>query len=483
MRSYHVVRSAAACVVVLGVALAQERGHTELLQGTIVGLDGQPVAGAKLELHRRPGRGFTCLDLDYAHTSVRTQVLRTGKNGTFAAELPRGVPFDLVFDDGENAPIRRCAVYGGEEVRLSVVPSARAVFEVRDQSGAACAGGTVKAWDAALHRWVAGTIDAAGRWQSERLPPGPMTFDVVPATARRPEWRAVELAAGKTETLQFVVAAGNELRGRITDAISGAPLPGARLGEGWTMGRCSVADADGRYSLPGYGGAGYGEVRVTAPGYVPQRRSIKPGHDEPALDFELVRGGEIEGRVVDPAGKPLAGVYVAAVGGIFVGDGGETFDWVGATTGADGAFRLVGMRTDAAHGILMRAPGYAPLVGDRPAFGADRMLVLRTVAMRPGRYVGGVVVDADGTPVAGVEVTLAGANVDRAELFGPGTAANQADYYIARRGMRTDSRGRLHFADVPPGRYALSCVFGNGSMETVEVTVGDRDPEPLRIAR
>jgi protocatechuate 3,4-dioxygenase beta subunit len=307
-----------------------------------------------------------------------------------------------------------------------------------------------------------------------------MTFDIAPASAERPQWQKLTLEAGVTTPIELQLLPGCILRGRVTDQDTGKPIAGARIGEGWTMDKYVETDADGRYEMRGYGSYGYGEVRVTAPDYGPQLRRLPKQADGVTADFALQRGCEVTGRTVDAAGKPVAGAYVAAVG--FSGDG--TFDWSGSTTDADGRYRLRGLRHEVEHALIARADGFASLVGDLPSLRPEPT-ALPDVTLRPARYVSGVVVDAEGKPVAGVQVWLRGNNADRAQLLGgaDGGDTHGADYCIAVREMKTDSLGRIHFADVAPGSYQLLQRDGQSEQLRAVEVLAERDPEPTRLER
>ena len=465
-----------------GVCPGQDPLPRDVLRGTVTDAAGKPVAGVGVALERHEAGGFTCLDLLFARTTRKVQTLTTGKLGTFAVQVPRGVPFDLFVDDGVNAPIRRRGVYAGEDVTLQLVPAARVTIALRDASGAPCAGGTVRAWDVESVTWLELAIDAAGRCDTGRLPPGAFTFDIAPASAQRPDWQRITLEAGVATPLEFTLEPGCVLRGRVVDA-AGKPIAGARVGEGWVMDKFVKTDADGRYEMRGYGAPGYGEVRVTAPGHGPQRRLVKKNEAGVTEDITLEAGCEVMGRVLDARGRPAAGVYVAAVGGGFSGQ--DTHDWCSDRTDADGRYRLRGLRSSVAHSVIVHAEGAAALVGDLPPDGlGPTPLHLPDVALRTARYVSGTVVDADGRPLAHVAVSLRGCNADRASLLGSRQpVANQnADYCIAARGMSTDSLGRIHFADVPAGQYVLT-VGQNGASGQTVVVAADKDPDPVRIQR
>jgi protocatechuate 3,4-dioxygenase beta subunit len=477
---------AAGCLLFsIAAATAQELLPPDVLRGTVTDGKGAPVAGVTVEVLRRDAYGFTCLDLRHARSTRKVQTLRTGRNGTFAGQLPRGVPFELHVDDGSNAPIWTSAVYAGEDIALQLLAPARLSISLHDEAGKPWPGGTLELWDGNYVRWVDGSIDDQGRWQSDRLPPGPMTVEIAPDSARRPDWQKLTLEAGVATPLDLMLDPGCALSGRITDKQTGRPIANACIGEGWTMDKHVTTGADGRYEMRGYGAPGYGAVRVTATGYGPQFRRVAAKAEGAAADFQLETATEATGRIVNAAGKPVARAYVAAVGGTFAMSDDQTHDWCSAETDAEGRYRLQDLRANVAHVLMIRAEGFATIVGEMPDLGPTP-LQLNDVVMRPCRYVSGVVVDSAGKPLPGIPLSLHGTNSDRARLLAEKSKANisDADYYIAERKAKTDSLGRIHFADVPPGTYELTVGDRRSQQPSISITVvAGKDPEPFRIER
>ena len=126
------------------------------------------------------------------------------------------------------------------------------------------------------------------------------------------------------------------------------------------------------------------------------------------------KGGTITGLVTDEAGKPIAGVqfYTAEL---------YWFDSQkpAATSDADGRFRLTNLtfaksgmndppestqrarRTKKA-AVVLQAPGYTPQLIHVDSSGTPRPLEIK---LKPGKHVFGRVVDADGKPLQGVDVS------------------------------------------------------------------------------
>lgn len=122
-----------------------------------------------------------------------------------------------------------------------------------------------------------------------------------------------------------------------------------------------------------------------AHGLLPQRGTLE-------LELELQRAIDVDGRVVDVRGDPLAGASVWLS---------ESVDWrsghVVATSGADGRFRLRDVREDCFVAAKARGHALSYLQRVRGAVGARVELTI--VLDREGTELRGRVVDPDGAPV------------------------------------------------------------------------------------
>lgn len=161
--------------------------------------------------------------------------------------------------------------------------------------------------------------------------------------------------------------------GVVTDSSTGAPLDSAQIrvrkerrerGEDVPTPAEATTDMSGMY-----------EVRVepemfdaiicSAPGYTRQRTALNTaGRPELRMDFVLVRGGTVSGRVTDKAsGDPVEGIGIELVGAqenIFERMRGREFDpGRGARTQSDGSYALDGIPAGSYRVILgMRGTGY-----------------------------------------------------------------------------------------------------------------------------
>lgn len=314
----------------------------------------------------------------------------------------------------------------------------------------------IHAWTRSGYEILRARTDAQGRFRFTRLPPGPVTIEVAPDTAASPDSRQEVLVPGETLTRTLEVPAGRTFRGRVIDAATHAPIVGARIGEGWSFHKCVESGADGGFVLRGWGSHGYDEVVCEAPGFV--RAYVERADADASLDFRLERGHAVVGAVVDPAGRPLPGIYVAGIGMHHDGKN-QYHNWVPGRTDTDGKFRLAGLHAELDQTLLVRCDGWATLVYHLPP--AQRgVRDAGTIEMRPARFLRGRVVDADGKPMPRLKLGLWGANLDREALgkLAPDVGPNGWSLlrmYLAMRVSKCNAQGEFAFGDLARGVYSL----------------------------
>ena len=467
--------------------------HDPLI-GTVTNPDGEPVAGAKVEVWRAGGRGTGLLDLDYKNDFQRIASMPTDRSGRFALMLPVGLPCRVVVDQAPYAIWLREDCLPGEDltIRLEVPAVVTGTLTLADGKPATA---RLRAWHPKSHDEVfRGSTDAQGRYRFDRVAPGPIRLEIEPDRGPSPGWVTLNLESGRPLTHDVQLAAGARLFGRVTDE-DGRPIAGARIGEGWTQLRAVTSDADGRYEMPGCGSASRPDVHCIAAGHVKQVWQRPAQLPDPCQhDFVMPRGQQATGRIVDGDGKPVADVYVQVFGTARAGQD-QFFDCIATRTNRDGTFRVGGMRGDLDHALVARKDGWAMLVYALPPANADGVKHAGDVALSKPRVVRGVVTDAAGKPVANAAVNLWGYNQDRHRLDPNGNLANAKpignyrewgllDMYLGSRNGRTDHLGRFAFGDVAPGTFHL-VVYGenNQRIMTSEAfpVVADRDPEPIKL--
>ena len=256
----------------------------------------------------------------------------------------------------------------------------------------------------------------------------------------------------------------------MTDARTGAAIPGARVGMMWVLRGAVWTDAEGRYALPGWtGSGGVRDVHVLAEGY--GRAAAEVGAEE-VIDFALAPGDVLVGRVLLPGGGTVARALVAAIGIRAEGRGApRVISLAHGRTDEVGRFRLTGLRHDLPHTLVVVAEGCGRLLLDvDPAAEPAGRSTSATWSSRPASRSP----DASWAPTAlgvpGVPITCSGWNADRSRLR-PGGPAQE--YYARDLERRTDDLGRFLFPDLSPGTWTLRVAPARGSARE-----SSRSPSP-----
>ena len=316
----------------------------------------------------------------------------------------------------------------------------------------------------------------AGSFRATATKPGYTTSDVETACAAT--WRETWLRLGveRAGALRGTVVGdrdGRAVEGAAVTVHEAEPVgmnPGAP-----SLGRAfghALTDARGSFRIDGVPLVepfAVQLVRVEAAGYrTVWRVAPPPGEDEDHV-VRLVPGGAVSGRVVDAAGRPVAGATVHAAldaGGwldptfaprvvalpdhldsrSLFGRGGthpecaaaDAWATLETRTGADGRFRLEGMGLGERYVLGATAPGHAAskphpgvrVRGEPPV----PEVVLR---LEPACALTVRCTDADGRPYPDLEVSIS---------YGRG-------YGALAPPVRTDARGVARIGDVGAGRY------------------------------
>ena len=293
------------------------------------------------------------------------------------------------------------------------------------------------------------------------------------------------------------------VRGHVFGADTGQPLRKAQVrlfstdvpSGGTTENRQATTDASGSYEfkdLPagkylvsankgGYVGMSIGQVRPNEPG---KAITLRATELRERLDFTLLRGGVITGRVVDEYGEPISRIQIGAMRSETIG-GRKQLMPSGrmATTDDLGEFRLFGISPGQYyvqatwHGMTpVLAPGapaddetgYATTFfpGTSAATEAQRLTVVsgQTIsdvafAMVPAKTarISGTVVDSHGGRAQGMLM------ISRQESGTIGSGINMSVP------IRPD--GTFTFANVSPGDYTLRAMLTGSKRETAVVNV------------
>jgi hypothetical protein len=319
----------------------------------------------------------------------------------------------------------------------------------------------------------------------------------------RPDPRTSQPTASQAAT----APATGRIRGRVVRADTGAPLFGAQItleGEP-RVPRRTTTDEEGRYEfteLP----AGRFLLDAAQGGYVTlqygQRRAFETGRplmlaDAQLLekiDFALPRGGVIVGRITDESGEPVTGAQIRVKRHQY-GPGGQrqlaafplgaAINPFALMTNDRGEFRVFGLSPgDYVVGARLQSmalplvPGAASDAPEEflPTYypGTVNAAEAQTItvgisqevpvhfAMVPGRNVriSGTVVDSNGRPAAGVNLSVLSMTATTASFGNGGSVAADGSFSIG---------------NVPPGEYYLQVrpqLGPDGESATVSIAVG-----------
>lgn len=282
--------------------------------------------------------------------------------------------------------------------------------------------------------------DADGRFAIDTLRTShrPFTFRLQAEGCVKDELQLDVPAGALLEPLVTLQRLGATIRGRLTDpdgeAVTDHSVGAFELEDGH-LGAFFQArsDADGAYELlvPA-GGTVYRVFPIvrqsSAVTSEPERREgVRAGAE--GVDFVLVARRRLLGRVVDESDRPVRDFVVHAL----VARAGEEPRWDEWRDANRGDGRLDVFLTDDLTELRVSAPGLDPASIVDLAAPGERRIVLAHAG-----DVAGVVVDAQGHPVAGAVVALA--TLDAA-IYAPGTPFAPRDV--------TDAQGRFRLRGVP----------------------------------
>lgn len=280
------------------------------------------------------------------------------------------------------------------------------------------------------------TTDAGGNFEAAGLRPGERRLFVY-RQGHAPHRQVVAVRSGEANDVHVVLAASAGLRGIVTD-YSGAPVAGATVDlatYSYPETGSTETDAQGRFRFT-HLSAGEVEFQVRAKGLASARRSVQVvgGHDQ---DCEVVLAATamIRGRLSDHHGSALANWWI-----------GVRSAQQRAKTDAQGRFAIAAGAEQET--VLVRArAGFAPVVAvfaDLAASEHEHQLVIGPEHAATARFRGRLV-DADGAPLAGVEVTL-----------------SQERWPVIPEGgeIQTAADGTFVSGPLPPGSYEVAPMPG-----------------------
>jgi len=318
---------------------------------------------------------------------------------------------------------------------------------------------------------------------------GLLRVEFAPGTVRAVAWSSDACALPASTRLEPGVLARLELElepafpvtGRVIDAASGAPIAGATVAL-WTFaeGDTVTTAADGSFRHPRFPGrAPSQQIAARASGYGAAARYLRIAEDgswklpavaagaesvrgtgTPWVELALVPELRVRGRVVDPDGQPLAGARISAEGFYHVLPSVAARDLVDTASDESGSFELAGLRSDIGHSLLIEAGGCAHELLELE--GGQSVIELATLALSRETVLAGVAIDADGVPLAGIEVVL---RTEPAPLPAERPGALDVAARVQGRELRatTTAEGTFVFEHLAPKAVTLTLEHASGA--------------------
>jgi protocatechuate 3,4-dioxygenase beta subunit len=346
-------------LTVPGLSLPEGTGASDLgtvqlapggaIHGVVSNAQGEPVADAEVQARGADRDGLSFL-LDEAESMASF----TAADGSFALEnLAPGRTLDLFVTHPGYGPASApgVAVPTPTPLRIVLRPTARVSGRVVDPDGKPVAGATVAVSEGGRELSSSrlmgvepkqGVADDEGGFVFADVAPGPFGLSAEAPRHQSAELRGLEVKPGQELAgLEIVLPPGASVEGRVLSP-EGDPVPNAGVAVAEVARAGTVAfpslrsgtDADGHYRIEGIA-PGPHTLEAYSEGYRGAVRDVEAKGETRGVDFQLDRGLELSGRVIDTAGNPVAGAVVFVEG---TGRNSRVTD-----SEEDGSFRVAGL--------------------------------------------------------------------------------------------------------------------------------------------
>lgn len=453
--------------IVLAAAMAGESPSTPRAASSrtqpAVSTQGRPVVGKVVDERGRPV-AEAAVDVVLDREGLCGQITRTNAAGEFrlAGIKPGPVSLRVEKPGFARTTITIDVKEPPELVRVVLRRGGIVDIVVRD----AVTGKPIHGADLNIQRvvggeWFQGRTDGRGVARLH-LAPGEYTLTRLfkfGSYRTHPTVERIAVTADRPVRVQIALAPLPVLRGRVVDA-RGRAVPAAEVrvrGPGY---RPVQADGDGRFALawdptdePG-GGPPSGVLVATGEARNLAAAMILTSRPE-QIEVKLRPGATIRGRVVDELDRPIARAKV--IPRLLANGRAWSFTDQAVTTDARGEYQVCPVPTGWKYALTATADGFgeAEAVFDVDAAGRRVVDVPRIRLKAANLSLGGVVLDAAGKGILGVQVVTRG----------PGQRINQT---------LTDARGRFQVKNICRGKVTLEARLPAQGLEArVEAEGGD----------
>ncbi|HKQ61753.1 MAG TPA: carboxypeptidase regulatory-like domain-containing protein, partial [Candidatus Polarisedimenticolaceae bacterium] len=430
----------------------EERGET-LDMGTVTLEPGERLQGVVLDRQRQPVEGAEVRIAEGGPTMMlampggggakpREPDAVSDASGWFAVEdLRRGEKVGLSIRHAGylEAQLSGLDVPHVEPIEALLEPSSTLSGRVVNSSGEPIAGADVRlrrtqtmemgGMAMAMVRIESDQSDAEGRYVFKDLDPGKVSISAVATGFQEAKRDDIEVPKGSDlDGVELALQAGAIVEGQVL-APDGKPAIGAEVGlaggdesEGPMRFRGlggTTTDGNGYYRLEGLA-PGTVSVEATHADYPRVVKDLEAKEGINSLQLQFQGGQEVTGRVTDTAGAALSNAAVRLV------RGSNFFGGSDARTGADGSFRLAGVR-DGEYRLWVEAEGYAPSTGEREVKVTGQPVGGIEVQLTTGAAIVGRVTGLKPEDLPKVNVRAEGPNVSE---FGGAGVNGSGDYRL-----------------------------------------------------
>ena len=276
-----------------------------------------------------------------------------------------------------------------------------------------------------------------------------------------------------------VLEPGVTVHGRVVDehgsGVAEAQVFSTPAGSPMPVHLAAQSDEEGFFTLADLSAGAALVLQARAPHYVASPPTPVPMPPPELLELKVAKGRTLIGHVVNEAGEPLAGERVSAsqrvrrtMGGAMTISVGRAFAI--AETDEDGTFVLEALPCGETVTLYASASGYQRQQLEVDLADRDENTPV-TVTLRRGLAVAGRVVDAAGTPRAGVQVRCSSAAMTRGAAI--------TTFFVPP--VTTAADGRFRFKGLAEGQWQLVASDEEGGSAREVVDAG-RDDVVLRFA-